>query len=90
MEQRAPFDLRRPYGIPHGWRASRARLMNTGQLGSGHASNRVAVGVDARSGDMDPSVILEVFLYGTVVLGFLVALVVGVAVVSALGTLRHW
>jgi hypothetical protein len=64
--------------------------MNTGQLGSGHASNRVAVSVDARSGDMDPSVILEVFLYGTVVLGFLVALVVGVAVVSALGTLRHW
>jgi hypothetical protein len=64
--------------------------MNTGQLGSGHASNRVVVGVDARSGDMDPSVILEVFLYGTVVLGFLVALVVGVAVVSALGTLRHW
>jgi len=64
--------------------------MNTGQLGSGHASNRVAVGVNARSGDMDPSVILEVFLYGTVVLGFLVALVVGVAVVSALGTLRHW
>jgi hypothetical protein len=90
MDQRAPFDLRRPYGIPHGWRASRARPVYPGQPASGHGSNRAAVTVEAKSHDMDPTLVLRAFLFGTVVVGFLMALVVGVAIVSTLGTLRHW
>jgi hypothetical protein len=85
----APFDLRRPHGIRHGWGASRARHENAGQVGPGHPADSRGGTKEAQSDDIDPDEVTEVFLYAAVFLGFLLLVAVGAAVVFALGALRH-
>jgi hypothetical protein len=50
----------------------------------------VGVAEEAQADDIDPGRVLEVFLYATVFLGFVLMFAVGVAVVSALAALRQW
>jgi hypothetical protein len=88
LARSAPFDLRRPYGIRHGWRASRARHENAGQVHSGYAS--VGVSDVARPDDIDPGEVTEALLYAAVFLGLLLLVAVGAAVIFGLRALQHW
>jgi hypothetical protein len=90
LARSAPFDLRRPHGIRHGWGASRARHENAGPVDSGHASDSGGGPEKARSDDIDPDEVTEVFLYAAGFLGFLLFVAVVAALVFAIGALRHW
>jgi hypothetical protein len=87
LERRASFDLRRPQGIHHGWRAWRAWHENAGPVDSDHASDSVGVSHKAQLDDIDPEEVTEVFLSVAGLLGLLVVAAVVATVVFALGTL---
>jgi hypothetical protein len=78
----APFDLRRPHGTRHGWRALRARHE--------HASDRVGVAERGPSDDIDPDEVTKVFLHAAVFLGFMLVIAVGAVAMFIFSTLRHW
>jgi hypothetical protein len=88
LARSAPFDLRRPHGIRHGWRASRARHENAGQSHPRLASVSMAVTQAAQSKDLGE--VTKVLLSAAGFLGFLLLVAVGAAVVFALGAIRHW
>jgi hypothetical protein len=90
LARSAPFDLRRPHGVRHGWGASRARHEDAGQVDSGHAPDSGGGPEEARSDDIDPGEVTEVFLYAAGFLGFLLLVAVVAAVVFGIGALRHW
>jgi hypothetical protein len=87
LARSAPFDLRRPHGIRHGWRTSRAKQENAEQVDSGRASD---VAGPAQPDDYDPGEVTEMLLYGAAFLGLLLVVAVGAAVVFGLRALRHW
>ena len=76
----APFDLRRPHGIRHGWRALRAR----------HEPARRTVTQQTEPDDIDPDEVTAVLLYAAAFFGFLLVVAIGVAAVFVLNALRHW
>ena len=86
----APFDLRQPHGMRHGWRALRARHENAGRLDADRASPKVGVTGQAASEDIDPDEVTAVLLYAAAFFGFLLLVALGVAAVFVLRTLRHW
>ena len=86
----APFDLRRPHGIRHGWRALRARPDNAEQVDPRRTLDRLGLTQKVRSDDIDPDEVTGVLLYVAAVLGFLLFVAIGAAAVFAVGALRHW
>jgi hypothetical protein len=86
----APFDLRQPHGMRHGWRALRARHESAGRIDADPASVGVRVTRQGPSEDIDPDQVTAVLLYAAAFFGFLLLIAVGVAAVFALRTLRHW
>jgi hypothetical protein len=84
------FDLRRPHGVRHGWRALRARHENARQVDSGHSSERVGATEEIRSDDIDADEVTAVLLYAAAFFGFLVMVALAAAAVFVLSALRHW
>jgi hypothetical protein len=88
LARSAPFDLRRPHGIRHGWRAARGRHENAGRVDPRLAAASMPVTQQAPSEDLGE--LTKVFLSAAWFLGFLLLVALGAAVVWLLGAIRHW